>query len=586
MKTMNSNSYIDVSHPPIPKQHRLEEGPTGVSAGRDVTACDQNKSLFFYLPNETKSMIIRYLGFREITHLKKVCRYFRDLIEKDKLLERAWYRQFSSPHQYQLETIVKAKDEQQLRDWLSPFAPQGIVEPIIKQRLSTYFPALLLFNNSKLMSECEQFKSVNKIKTTHFRKITIASFNADGRFMMTASCDFTLKICGQKTDGSWEAKDTINLNGLVLSASFSSDTRHFLISDGNNLKVAKIHVQQGDGSWEVKSTISHEAPILATFSPDGRYLLTASHYESVKIHGQETSGAWEEKAAFKHEGTIKLDSFSSDSRHLLIVSSNNTVTIYGQEEDGSWGVKATISHEGMVFSASFSADSRRLVTTAEDRTAKICDLQDDGSWRETATIVHDNTVLSASFSPDSCYLVTVISGYKVRIFHDDAIYSASLIADSRHLVSASEDNTAKAHNQKAAGSWVRKAGISRKKRKKGMHSATFSPDGRHLAIKGTDNKVFIYGLREDGSWERKNIIRQKGWSSEAIFSPDGTHLITWADNDKKVKIYGLGPDGTWVKKAIINHEEDISLATFSPDGRHVLTVSYDHKARITELRKL
>ncbi|WP_448215007.1 F-box protein [Endozoicomonas sp. 2B-B] len=91
MSPVNSNSGIDS---PTPVQPQLEEASTVVSAGREVSVYHQNQSPFLCLPHETKSMIIRYLGFREITRLAKVCRHLRDLVENDKALERAWFRRF------------------------------------------------------------------------------------------------------------------------------------------------------------------------------------------------------------------------------------------------------------------------------------------------------------------------------------------------------------------------------------------------------------------------------------------------------------------------------------------------------------
>ncbi|WP_257254259.1 F-box protein, partial [Endozoicomonas sp. SESOKO3] len=121
MNPLNNHSSDDGS--PLPtKQPRMEEAATGVCAGRDVIVYHQNQSPFLCLPDETKSIIIRYLGFREITRLAKVCRYLRDFVKNDKAMERAWYRRFPSPHQYQLKTIVTAKDKQQLSDWLRSFA--------------------------------------------------------------------------------------------------------------------------------------------------------------------------------------------------------------------------------------------------------------------------------------------------------------------------------------------------------------------------------------------------------------------------------------------------------------------------------
>ncbi|WOG28289.1 F-box protein [Endozoicomonas sp. 8E] len=81
MNPLNNNYNNEGSLPPPPRGAQLEEGATGVCASMDVNV--YNQSPFLRLPYETKSLIIRYLGFREITRLAKVCRYFHDLVRQN-----------------------------------------------------------------------------------------------------------------------------------------------------------------------------------------------------------------------------------------------------------------------------------------------------------------------------------------------------------------------------------------------------------------------------------------------------------------------------------------------------------------------
>ncbi|WP_448215002.1 F-box/WD repeat-containing protein [Endozoicomonas sp. 2B-B] len=247
MSPVNSNSGIDS---PTHGQPQLEEASTAFSAGREVSIYNQNQSPFLCLPHETKSMIICYLGFREITRLAKVCRHLRDLVENDKALERAWFRRFPSQHQYQLKAMITKKDEQQLRDWLAPFADEDTVESLLKQRESTYFPAQLLFTNSKLMSQCKKFKLVEKAKIPLAYALNTATFSADSLRVVTASLDHKLKIYGQKNGGTWEEINTIIHDRPAKSASFSSDGRHVLATGYDN--TVTIYSQADNGSWEAK----------------------------------------------------------------------------------------------------------------------------------------------------------------------------------------------------------------------------------------------------------------------------------------------------------------------------------------------
>ncbi|WP_257252298.1 F-box protein, partial [Endozoicomonas sp. SESOKO3] len=97
---MKSNCGSDGLLLPTPEPPQMEEASTGVIAGRYVSVYNNNQCLLLDLPVEVESVLIRYLGFREITRLAKVCRYLRDFIKEDKALEKAWIRRFPSPQKY------------------------------------------------------------------------------------------------------------------------------------------------------------------------------------------------------------------------------------------------------------------------------------------------------------------------------------------------------------------------------------------------------------------------------------------------------------------------------------------------------
>ncbi|WP_422135936.1 MULTISPECIES: F-box-like domain-containing protein [unclassified Endozoicomonas] len=548
MSPVNSNSGIDS---PTHGQPQLEEASTVFSAGREVSVYNQNQSPFLCLPHETKSMIIRYLGFREITRLVKVCRHLRDLVENDKALERAWFRRFPSQHQYQLKAMITKKDEQQLRDWLAPFADEDTVESLLKQRESTYFPAQLLFTNSKLTSQCKKFKLVEKAKIPRAGGINGVSFSAVSRRVVVASANRKLKIYGQENGGTWEEKNTItHHNGAVMSASFSSDGLHVLAISYDN--TVTIYSQAENGSWEAKATIPLLNVRSITFTADGRHLMTVAPDQTVKFFGQGDNGSWELEDIIYHTSPVNSARFSVDESLLAIQDTHFVVTIYGKRADGSWVEKATLQDTPSVI-VNISADSCHLLTYSSDRTANIYDLQADGSWKKAATIYHDDAIASATFSSDSCHVVT--NGWDCKA----TIYS-----------------------RKANSSWQETACITHKGI---VFSATFSADCLHVVTTSTDNTAKIYGLQANGSWrEEANISHKSILYTATSFSADGRLVVT-ASEDRTAKVFGLQTEGAWLEKATIRHEKGVTLAKFSPDSRYVMTLGVDNTAIITELRK-
>ena len=100
--------------------------------------------------------------------------------------------------------------------------------------------------------------------------------------------------------------------------------------------------------------------------------MTASIDKTAKIYGLGEDGSWTEKATIRHDKGVRSATFSADGRHVVTASEDDTTKIYGWGEDGSWTEKATIRHDAEVRSATFSADGRHVVTTSNDNTAKIC----------------------------------------------------------------------------------------------------------------------------------------------------------------------------------------------------------------------
>ncbi len=149
-------------------------------------------------------------------------------------------------------------------------------------------------------------------------------------------------------------------------------------SDDNT---AKIYVHKDDGAWEPEDTLSHTHCVnSANFSPDGRYVATASKDGSVRIY-KKANGSWKQKAIFFHRYGFEAFSatFSPDGRHLVTTSGEGTAKLIGQMADGSWSEKASVSHNGWIYSATFSADGRYVVTASNDKSVKITELRSNHS---------------------------------------------------------------------------------------------------------------------------------------------------------------------------------------------------------------
>ena len=77
----------------------------------------------------------------------------------------------------------------------------------------------------------------------------------------------------------------------------------------------------------MKATIRHLGPVAnASFSCDGKFLVTASHDRTTKICGL-VGGEWQEVVAIEHSKAVINAGFSPDYQ-LVTVSSDNTAKIW------------------------------------------------------------------------------------------------------------------------------------------------------------------------------------------------------------------------------------------------------------------
>ena len=341
----------------------------------------------------------------------------------------------------------------------------------------------------------------------------------------------------------------------VKDASFSPDGKYLVTVSYDD--TAKLWELEG-GQWREKVTLRHSTWVKSTsFSPDGKHLMTASTDGICKIWRLEDD-QWQEEDTIQDSRSVKNASFSPDGKHLVIVSFGDSVKIWWHE-GGKWQEKVTIGHSGwVVTNAQFSPDGKRIVTTFADGTAKIWKL-DDGQWEEKF-IIHDRYcyyAANARFSPDGKHLVTVTSVVtSVDRIHYDYAKLWELVGDQ----------------------WQEKATIEHFDAVNDVH---FSPDGKHLVTASSDGTVKICGL-EGGNWQVKATIRHYGLVANASFSRDGKFLVT-ASDDGTAKICGL-VGGKWQEIVTIEHSDVVTNASFGPDDYQFVTASSDKTAKIWVLK--
>ena len=201
----------------------------------------------------------------------------------------------------------------------------------------------------------------------------------------------------------------------LLSAVFPED-----LNKPNRPHVANVEVMLRNADYSPQlhhlvRAMKHDNNVSsAAFSPDGKYVVTASWDNTAKIWDAQTGKQVGE--TMKHDDIVRSAAFSPDGKYIVTASWDKTAKIWDVQTGKQVG--ETMKHEYEVYSALFSPngkyiitvsmnlfqDRTNIVTVSRDKTAKIWNAQTGKQVGET--MKHDDTVNSAAFSPDGNYIVT------------------------------------------------------------------------------------------------------------------------------------------------------------------------------------
>ena len=232
--------------------------------------------------------------------------------------------------------------------------------------------------------------------------------------------------------------------------------------------------------------------ISASYSPDGRCIVSVSRDHTVRIWDVETGA--ELRRLEGHTWIVNTASYSPDGRYIVSASNDKTVRIWDAETGAE--LRRLEGHTSHVNTASYSPDGRYIVSASDDKTVRIWDTE---TGLEIKKLEENHAVNSANYSFDGRYIVSASWDYTVRIWetetglelrrfegHTDHVNSSSYSPDGRYVVSASDDKTVRI--------WESETGLEIKKlwHTSPVNLAIYSPDGRYIVSALNKRTVIIW----------------------------------------------------------------------------------------------
>jgi WD40 repeat protein/serine/threonine protein kinase len=319
----------------------------------------------------------------------------------------------------------------------------------------------------------------------HSQGVFSVAFSPDGRQIVTAGLE------GLKTWAVGSSQGALGTKPGSMAVAISSDNRRIL--SGGTYQADDVPTEFNEESPEIwdpdtghrlATLTGHSSAISsAAFSPDGRWVVTASKDRTARIW-ESTTGK-QSVQLDGHKGTVNSVAFSPDGERVFTGSHDGTARMW------SWAAQRVLfeirEHQDSVTSVGFLKDGTQIVTGSLDGTVKIWKAA-NGQKICTLKSPQMSRILSVSFSPDGKWVIgggfgnaviwNVATGAELqRLMGDNTpVNSVAFSPDGLRVITGSLAGTARVWEAATGEELLTLSGYGRV----GM-SVAFSPDGLRIA---------------------------------------------------------------------------------------------------------
>ncbi len=480
-------------------------------------------------------------------------------------------------------------------------------------------------------------KNLEKTWYGHNGDIMDVAFNPEGKFVISASRDDTLKLWDAKTGKAigqpWHGHKNGSILKGVSTTAFSPDGK-LVVSGGVNHTLIVWLVETG---MPIHHLLGHENIIFdVEFSPNGKQIISGSADGNLRLWDVET-GKQIGKPWGLHKEFFRYVKFTQDGKYVISEGSDYSIQKWSVETGKS--IKKIWQGDKNGRHTSFSSDGRYMVNAQENKLLQILDIE-KGKIIAEALFNYEGEISALAFSPNRKSLVSGSSGGIIQLWdvftgkaisrplrgHEGAVSALAFSPDGKHLVSGGTDWSLKTwdleNEHLVSKSWIG--------HEKSVRSVVFSNDGKYVISGSEDGTLRLWDMLRDQTIGKAQQISTSYVLTLAV-SPDGKYIASGDMNnalrlwdsitgdplselpmeDSRESSYGaisalaFSPDSKFIIGANWNktlslwniseqkiigkswrgHEDRIQSVAFSPDGNHVISAGgADRTLRLWDIK--
>jgi len=410
----------------------------------------------------------------------------------------------------------------------------------------------------------------------HTGAVWSACFSSDGMLVVSTSIDGTVRIWNAKSEAHEQVRESFKRHKGAEKASFLSNGTHVVSASEDTILFWDTTTQA-----EIAQPL-HNRGLVFAFSPDGKCIAlpTGDDSSSLEILVVQT-GARVGQLLTGHHRSVSAVAFSPDGQHIATLGKDGILQIW----DARTGTRTNVmTGRRRTRSIAFYLDEEHIMTSG-DHGIQFWDMNTKSQIRQVVSREISRASRLSALSPNGDRFASVSYDYSVRIWsfdlladhlartttYDFDLTSASYSPDGKYITTACDDKSVRIWDAETCS----QVGNPLTGHSRSVNSASFSPDGRLIVTASTDETVRVWNA-QTGAQTGEPLTGHTAPIISASFSPDGTCLLSADTSTVRVWSAGRSDLGKLIQVIEVPSELWIQSVSFSPGGKLIALNTNDY----------